>query len=55
MEHHRLKVVKEDNGILTYELKNKMRDPGVFRYGYRIYPKNPALPHRQDFAWIRWI
>lgn len=50
-----LKVVKEDNGILTYELKNKMRDPGVFRYGYRIYPKNPALPHRQDFAWIRWI
>lgn len=50
-----LKVVKEDGNILTYELRHKYTDPGVFRYAYRIYPKNEALPHRQDFAWVRWI
>ncbi|MCC8117569.1 MAG: alpha-glucan family phosphorylase [Bacteroidales bacterium] len=49
------KVVKEEGNVLTYELDTKILDPGVFRYGYRIYPKNPALPHRQDFAYTRWI
>ncbi len=49
------KVVKEEGNVLTYELDTKILDPGVFRYGYRIYPKNPALPHRQDFAFTRWI
>ena len=47
--------VKEEGNIVTYELIGKMRDPGVFRYSYRIYPKNNMLPHRQDFAFVRWI
>ena len=34
---------------------DKLRDPGVFRFGYRLYPVNPNLPHRQDFAYVRWI
>ena len=49
------KVVKEEGNVLTYELTTETKDPGVFRIGYRIYPYNPALPHRQDFAFTRWI
>ena len=49
------KVVKEEGNVLTYELSNKLKDAGVFRYGFRLYPKNPALPHRMDFAFTRWI
>jgi len=49
------KVVKEDGNILTYELSTKVKDAGVFRYGYRIYPSNVNLPHRMDFAFTRWI
>ncbi len=49
------KVIKEDNGILTYELREKIQDAGVYRYGFRLYPINPNLPHRQDFAYVRWI
>ncbi len=49
------KVVKEDGNVLTYELDTTTKDPGVFRYGYRLYPANPELPHRQDFAYTRWI
>jgi len=40
---------------VTYEVSGQLRDPGVFRYSYRIYPTNPELPHRQDFAFVRWI
>ena len=49
------KVVKEEGNVLTYELTTETKDPGVFRIGYRLYPYNPNLPHRQDFAYTRWI
>ncbi|MDE6692073.1 MAG: alpha-glucan family phosphorylase, partial [Muribaculaceae bacterium] len=48
-------VVKEEGNVLTYKLVSKLKDPGVYRYSFRLYPKNPNLPHRQDFAFTRWI
>lgn len=50
-----LTIVKEEGNVVTYELNNTVKDAGVFRYGFRIYPNNPDLPHRQDFAYVRWI
>ena len=49
------KVVSKEGQIVTFEVQDKLRDPGVFRYGFRMYPTNPNLPHRQDFAFVRWI
>ena len=49
------KIIKEEGNILTFELASKIKEAGVFRYGYRIYPVNENLPHRQDFAYTRWI
>ena len=49
------KVVKHEGNIVTYHLETKMRDAGIFRYGFRVYPNNPEIPHRQDFAFTRWI
>ena len=48
-------VVKEEGNIITYSLKGTIKNAGVFRFGYRIYPYNNELPHRQDFAYVRWI
>ena len=50
-----LSPVSEDGSIVTYKLNHTLTEPGLFRYAFRIYPSNPALPHRQDFAWVRWI
>lgn len=50
-----LKVVKKDGSVLTYELNTHAKDAGTFRYALRMYPNNPALPHRQDFAYTRWF
>jgi len=49
------KVTKEEGNVLTYELKSTVKDLGIFRYGFRLYPINKNLPHRQDFAFTRWI
>ena len=50
-----LKEVSREGNEVTYELKAKTKNAGVYRYALRLYPKNPALPHRQDFAYMRWI
>ena len=31
-------VIKEEGNVLTYQLNAKLKDAGVFRYGYRLYP-----------------
>jgi len=49
------KVTSENGNIVTFHLKDKLKDPGVFRYAYRLYPTNPNLPHRMDFAYTRWV
>ncbi len=49
------KVVAKEGNTVTFQLEDKLRDPGVFRYSYRLYPSNALLPHRQDFAFVRWI
>ena len=52
---HPMKEVARDGQIVTFSITDKYKDAGVFRYSYRLYPCNPELPHRQDFAFVRWI
>ncbi len=49
------KITKEDGNVITFKLDDKIKDAGVYRYGFRLYPFNPNLAHRQDFAYVRWI
>jgi alpha-glucan phosphorylase-like protein len=39
----------------TFSCSFVPRDAGVFEYGFRLYPKHPLLPHRQDFPLVRWL
>ena len=50
-----LDVVATEGDVVTYNLKSNLTDAGVFNYAFRVYPKNAALPHRQDFAYVKWI
>ncbi len=50
-----LSVVNRDGNVYTYELKGSHKEAGTFKYALRMYPKNPVLPHRQDFAYVRWF
>ena len=48
-------VVAEDGDVLTYHMKQNTKDSGVFRFGIRVFPWNEKLPHRQDFAYMKWL
>ena len=50
-----LKVIDAEGDILTYQLKLHLKDDGVFKYSFRVYPWSDKLPHRQDFAYMKWI
>lgn len=48
-------LVKQDGSKLFFELTTTSDKAGIKKMAFRIYPKNPDLPHRQDFAYVRWI
>ena len=48
-------LVKTEGSLLYFELRKALNDPGTHQYGLRVYPKNADLPHRMDFAYMRWI
>ena len=48
-------VVATDGDVLTYSIKTPIKVNGMFRYAFRVYPWNKNLPHRQDFAYLKWF
>jgi phosphorylase/glycogen(starch) synthase len=48
-------LVNQENGHTTYRVEMTPGRPGVFEYGIRIYAKHEDLPHRQDFALVKWV
>jgi alpha-glucan phosphorylase-like protein len=44
-----------DGTVCCYKHNFHPNHPGTYNYGFRIFPKNENLPHRQDFRYIRWI
>lgn len=46
---------EESGQLVKYICKKQMKLSGVYEYGFRIFPKNDLLPHRQDFSLVRWI
>ena len=47
--------VKKEGSLVYYHLSYKLNIPGVHKFGIRMFPLNKDLPHRQDFALVRWI
>ena len=43
------------DGIATFQTTVLPERTGMYQVGTRIYPKNALLPHRQDFALVRWL
>ncbi|MFN8239145.1 MAG: alpha-glucan family phosphorylase [Bacteroidales bacterium] len=48
-------LVSCKSGKCLYRAHLVPEKAGTFFYGIRIYPKHKELPHRQDFALLRWI
>ena len=50
-----LKLVKTEGSRLYFALPYQLNYAGSMKFAMRMYPQNELLPHRMDFAYVRWI
>ena len=48
-------MVSYQDGKATYQVAVFPERTGMYMVGTRYYPKNPRLPHRQDFPLVKWL
>jgi starch phosphorylase len=46
---------KTEGSKVYYSIELKASEAGPFKFGARIYPDNKDIPHRMDFAFVKWI
>ncbi len=54
MEKRELSVVSVDGTKVLYAVDAAPEHAGSFDVALRVFPKNPNLPHRMDFALVKW-
>lgn len=50
-----MEMVKREGDLYTFKVTESLSNAGSFKVTYRMFPKNAALPHRQDFCYVRWF
>ncbi len=48
-------AVAQEGSKAVYELEVVTEYPGSLQLAVRVFPKNELLPHRQDFALVKWL
>ena len=48
-------VVRREGNLFTFQATCSLSNAGSFKLSYRMFPKHPLLPHRQDFCYVRWF
>lgn len=54
-EKHDFMPVSQEGSIASYHIDVTPDAPGLLMLAIRLYPKNKLLPHRQDFALVKWL
>lgn len=50
-----LTVTKREGNNFHFEGYHSIPVAGDYKIAYRMYPKHPELPHRQDFCYVKWV
>ncbi|MFV0392310.1 MAG: alpha-glucan family phosphorylase [Paludibacteraceae bacterium] len=50
-----LTLVKTEGAKLHFNINYRLDNAGSYKWGFRMFPKNDLLPHRQDFGYVRWL
>ena len=48
-------LVEFNDGVAKFQASILPERTGMYQVATRIYPKNALLPHRQDFALVKWL
>ncbi len=49
-----LTLIKQEESLAFYRIEATPTTTGSFDTALRLFPKNPKLPHRMDFALVKW-
>lgn len=52
---HRMRTDKKEGSKIYCSVEINAHEAGAFKYGIRIFPDNKDLPHRMDFAYVKWV
>ena len=50
-----MEMVKREGDLYTFQVTHSLSNAGSFKVAYRMFPKHPELPYRQDFCYVRWF
>ncbi|MCQ2345377.1 MAG: alpha-glucan family phosphorylase [Paludibacteraceae bacterium] len=50
-----LRLVDAEGSILRFETEYQLDYAGGMKFGLRMFPQHDLLPHRMDFAYVRWL
>ena len=50
-----LEVVKREGNVFTFGAEIAPTNAGEFKIAFRMYPNHEELPHRMDFAYVKWF
>jgi starch phosphorylase len=50
-----MQLDKTEGSKLYFSIALKSSETGNFKFGLRVYPDNKDIPHRMDFAYVKWI
>lgn len=48
------KLIKQEGSKLYFEMDD-IAEGGYYKFASRVYPTHELMPHRMDFAYVRWI
>ena len=50
-----MQMTNHESNLYTFEVSAVIDLAGAFKVAYRMYPKHPAMPHRQDMNYVKWF
>jgi phosphorylase/glycogen(starch) synthase len=50
-----MQLVSSEKNIVVFACEIPINQAGVHDYVFRLFPKSPLLPHRQDFNLVKWM
>ncbi|MDR0413236.1 MAG: alpha-glucan family phosphorylase [Dysgonamonadaceae bacterium] len=50
-----VELEKTEGSRLYFNVNITASQSGLFKYGIRVYPSHKAVPHRMDFAYVKWL
>ncbi len=52
---YEMEVVKREQELVTFKCEVPAQRVGIYNYAFRLFPKNPLSPHRQDLSLVKWF